>query len=113
MKILVPIKKVVDYNVQVRPTSDNKRVDTENVKMGINYKNNYPVVAILDPIIPSNAPIRVLASSGCDALVHALEAYMSTKSNRQSADLSPKHVRQLILSLRQITWLSYTLTLQV
>lgn len=53
------------------------------VKMGINYKNNYPAVAILDPIIPSNAPIRVLASSGCDALVHALEAYMSTKSNRQ------------------------------
>ena len=36
MKILVPIKKVVDYNVQVRPTSDNKSVDTENVKMGIN-----------------------------------------------------------------------------
>ena len=36
LKILVPIKKVVDYNVQVRPTSDNKSVDTENVKMGIN-----------------------------------------------------------------------------
>ena len=36
LKILVPIKKVVDYNVQVRPTSDNKSVDTANVKMGIN-----------------------------------------------------------------------------
>ena len=36
LKILVPIKKVVDYNVQVRPTPDNKGVDTANVKMGIN-----------------------------------------------------------------------------
>ena len=31
LKILVPIKKVVDYNVQVRPTSDNKSVDIANV----------------------------------------------------------------------------------
>ena len=36
MKILVPIKRVVDYNVVVRPTADKKNVDTENVKMGIN-----------------------------------------------------------------------------
>ena len=36
MKILVPLKRVVDYNVVVRPTSDKKNVDTENVKMSIN-----------------------------------------------------------------------------
>jgi electron transfer flavoprotein beta subunit len=36
VKILVPIKRVVDYNVVVRPSSDKKNVDTENVKMGIN-----------------------------------------------------------------------------
>jgi electron transfer flavoprotein beta subunit len=36
LKILVPIKKVVDYNVQVRPTTDNREVDVQNVKMGIN-----------------------------------------------------------------------------
>lgn len=36
MKILVPIKRVVDYNVVVRPTADKKNVDTENVKMSIN-----------------------------------------------------------------------------
>ena len=36
LKILVPVKKVVDYNVQVRPTFDNKSVDIANVKMGIN-----------------------------------------------------------------------------
>ncbi len=36
MKILVPIKRVVDYNVKVRPLSDNTDVDLNNVKMAVN-----------------------------------------------------------------------------
>ena len=36
MKILVPIKRVVDYNVKVRPLSDNTNVDLNNVKMSVN-----------------------------------------------------------------------------
>ncbi len=36
MKILVPIKRVVDYNVKVRPTSDGTDVDITNAKMSIN-----------------------------------------------------------------------------
>ena len=36
MKILVPIKRVVDYNVKVRPLSDNSDVDLNNVKMSVN-----------------------------------------------------------------------------
>ncbi|WNO11397.1 electron transfer flavoprotein subunit beta/FixA family protein [Teredinibacter sp. KSP-S5-2] len=36
MKILVPIKRVVDYNVKVRPNSDESDVDLNNVKMSIN-----------------------------------------------------------------------------
>lgn len=36
MKILVPIKRVVDYNVKVRPLADGSGVDTANVKMSIN-----------------------------------------------------------------------------
>ena len=36
MKILVPIKRVVDYNVKVRPLSDNTDVDLNNVKMTVN-----------------------------------------------------------------------------
>ena len=36
MKILVPIKRVVDYNVKVRPLSDNTDVDLSNVKMAVN-----------------------------------------------------------------------------
>jgi electron transfer flavoprotein beta subunit len=36
MKILVPIKRVVDYNVRVRVKSDGSGVETEGVKMSIN-----------------------------------------------------------------------------
>lgn len=36
MKILVPIKRVVDYNVKVRPLGDGKDVDIANAKMSIN-----------------------------------------------------------------------------
>ena len=36
MKILVPIKRVVDYNVKVRPLPDNSNVDLNNVKMSVN-----------------------------------------------------------------------------
>ncbi|WP_287952458.1 electron transfer flavoprotein subunit beta/FixA family protein [Diaphorobacter sp.] len=36
MKILVPVKRVVDYNVKVRVKSDNTSVDIANVKMSMN-----------------------------------------------------------------------------
>jgi len=36
MKILVPIKRVIDYNVKVRVKPDNSNVDLANVKMAIN-----------------------------------------------------------------------------
>ena len=35
MKILIPIKRVVDYNVKVRPMADESG-DLNNVKMAIN-----------------------------------------------------------------------------
>jgi len=36
MKILVPVKRVVDYNVKIKVKNDNSGVDLENVKMAMN-----------------------------------------------------------------------------
>ena len=36
MKLLVPVKRVVDYNVKVRVKADGKGVETANVKMSMN-----------------------------------------------------------------------------
>ena len=36
MKILVAVKRVIDFNVQVRVKSDGTGVETENIKMSMN-----------------------------------------------------------------------------
>jgi len=36
MKVLVPVKRVVDYNVKIRVKPDNSGVDLNNVKMSVN-----------------------------------------------------------------------------
>ena len=54
------------------------------VKMGVNYNKNYPLLAILDPKVVSEAPLSVLASSGCDALVHSLESFVSPMATSES-----------------------------
>jgi electron transfer flavoprotein beta subunit len=36
MKILVPVKRVIDYNVKIRVKADHSGVETANVKMGMN-----------------------------------------------------------------------------
>ena len=36
MKVLVPVKRVVDYNVKVRVKTDGSGVDIANVKMSMN-----------------------------------------------------------------------------
>jgi len=36
MKVLVPVKRVIDYNVKIRVKADKKGVETNNVKMSMN-----------------------------------------------------------------------------
>ena len=42
MKVLVPVKRVVDYNVKVRVKSDGSGVDIANVKMSMNPLTKSP-----------------------------------------------------------------------
>ena len=47
MKVLVPIKRVVDYNVKIRVKSDNSGVELANVKMSM---NPYDEIAVEEAI---------------------------------------------------------------
>ena len=42
MKVLVPVKRVVDYNVKVRVKADGTGVDIANVKMSMNPFSRSP-----------------------------------------------------------------------
>ena len=47
MKVLVPVKRVIDYNVKVRVKSDGTGVETANVKMSMNPFDEIGIEAAL------------------------------------------------------------------
>jgi alcohol dehydrogenase len=58
------------------------------VKAPISCKNFYPSIAIVDPVLTLSLPQRVTASTGFDALSHALEAHSSRYHNAGSDEYS-------------------------
>lgn len=58
-----------------------------------------PRVAILDPVLVSSLPGRVVAATGMDALAHATEALMSTTTSPLSAHHSLRAIELLISHL--------------
>ena len=44
MKVLVPVKRVVDYNVKIRVKPDQSGVETSNVKMSMNPPDENAVI---------------------------------------------------------------------
>jgi alcohol dehydrogenase len=73
-----------------------------NKKLGINTKNNYPTLAILDPEIVATAPKSVAISAGIDALVHTLESFVSVKSNYITKIFSKEAFRLLLNTLPKL-----------
>ena len=58
MKVLVAVKRVVDYNVKVRVKSDGSGVDIANVKMSMNPFDEIAVAvlqATTTPAAPSSS----------------------------------------------------------
>ena len=53
----------------------------EKKKGGINSKYLYPEAAILDPLLTLSVPPSITASTGLDALCHAIESFISKKAN--------------------------------
>ncbi len=64
MKILVPVKRVIDYNVKVRVKSDGTGVDLANVKMAMNPFDEISVEAALRLREAGKAEEVVLVSIG-------------------------------------------------
>lgn len=69
-------------------------------KLGINTKNNFPILSILDPNLIIGSPKSVMISSGLDALVHTFESFACKNSNELTLMYSAKAYELLISNLK-------------
>jgi alcohol dehydrogenase len=75
--------------------------EEEKKKAGINSPFLYPELSILDPELTLSLPAAVTASTGMDALAHAIESYTSKAAGSISEMFSVEAIRQIGKSLRQ------------
>ena len=82
MKILVPIKRVIDYNVKVRVMADNTGVDLANVKMSM---NPFDEIAVEEAVRLKEAGIAtevVVVSAGAAACQETLRTALAIGADR-------------------------------
>ena len=105
MKILVPVKRVVDYNVKVRVKADGSGVDLANVKMSM---NPFDEIAVEEAVRLKEAGIAtevVAVSCGVAACQETLRTAMAIGADRGilvdcgDADLQPLAVAKLLKAL--------------
>jgi len=101
LKILVPVKRVVDYNVKVRVKSDGTGVDLANVKMSM---NPFDEIAVEEAVRLKEAGIAsevIAVSCGLAACQETLRTAMALGADRAvlvetDAELQPLAVAKLI-----------------
>ena len=52
-----------------------------NIKLSVTHEYIIPKAAIIDPLMQMGMPLIITASTGMDALTHAIEAYMSLNAS--------------------------------
>src|SRR5688500_20271658 len=88
MKVLVAVKRVVDFNVKVRVKADGSGVETANVKMSM---NPFDEVALEDAVRLKEAGVatEILAvSCGAAARQETLRTAIAIGADRASQDQS-------------------------
>ncbi len=101
MKVLVPVKRVVDYNVKVRVKSDESGVDIANVKMSM---NPFDEIAVEEAtrLKEQGAATEVIAvSCGVQQCQETLRTAMAIGADRSvlvqtDAELQPLSVAKLL-----------------
>ena len=73
------------------------------LKMSVRGDPLLPLACVLDPELLINLPCRVAAESGADALVHAIEAYVTKAANPISDALAEAAIRMIGRNLRPFT----------
>lgn len=74
---------------------------TRDYKFSVISYEILPKYAVLDPELIMTAPASIAASCGVDALIHAIEAYISTKSSPFSDAMAEKAMELIGSNLRR------------
>ena len=101
MKIVVPVKRVIDYNVKVRVKADGTGVDLANVKMSMNPFDEIAVEAAIRLKEAGLATEVVAVSCGGAACQETLRTAMALGADRavlveSDAELQPLAVAKLL-----------------
>jgi electron transfer flavoprotein beta subunit len=104
MKILVPVKRVVDANVKVRVKSDGSGVDLDNVKMAINPFDEIAVEEATRLKEAGRATEVVAVSCGVGACQDVLRTAMGIGADRgillqTDAEMQPLAVAKLLAEI--------------
>ena len=104
MKVLVPVKRVVDYNVKVRVKSDHTGVDIANVKMSMNPFDEIAVEEATRLKEKGAATEIVAVSCGVAQCQETLRTAMAIGADRgilvqSDAELQPLAVAKLLKAL--------------
>lgn len=59
------------------------------LKVGISSRHIYPDLAVVDPLLAVSLPPAITASSGMDALTHAIESYVTRRYDTKAAPDTP------------------------
>jgi electron transfer flavoprotein beta subunit len=106
MKILVAVKRVVDYNVKIRVKSDGSGVDLANVKMSM---NPFDEIAVEEAVRLKEAGIAtevVVVSAGVTQCQETLRTALAIGADRailveSAADLQPLAVAKILKALSE------------
>ncbi len=74
---------------------------SRNYKLSVFSYENIPKYAILDPTLIMSAPASIAASCGVDALIHAIEAYISRNATPFSDAMAEKAMELIGAHLRR------------
>jgi electron transfer flavoprotein beta subunit len=104
MKILVPVKRVVDYNVKVRVRADGSGVETANVKMSMNPFDEIAVEEAVRLKESGAADDVVIVSLGVTQAQETIRTALAMGGDRgilveTDAELEPLAVAKLLAAL--------------
>ncbi|MBS0354955.1 MAG: electron transfer flavoprotein subunit beta/FixA family protein [Proteobacteria bacterium] len=104
MKILVPVKRVVDYNVKIRVKADQSGVELANVKMAMNPFDEIAIEEAVRLKEANKATEVVAVSAGVAQCQETLRTAMAIGADRgilveSDADLQPLAVAKLLKAL--------------